>query len=79
MSTIKFKKRYKPVGFGDKPSTRTVEGRRIAAQKAAETREFNRMIKERQEAEKIEHGLQARLLRFVFWCFSHLKFRDGMK
>jgi hypothetical protein len=41
MSKIKFRKQYKPAGFGDRPSGQTVEG--IAAFKAAETRRFNRM------------------------------------
>jgi hypothetical protein len=68
MSTIKFRKQYKPVEFGEAPSARTVEGRRTAAQKAAETRAFNRMAKDRQEAEGIDQGLWARLLRFVGWC-----------
>jgi hypothetical protein len=76
MSTIKFRKQYKPVGFGDAPSTRTVEGKRIAAQKADETRAFNRMAKQREEAEAVDQGLQARFLRFVGWWFSHMKFRD---
>jgi hypothetical protein len=65
MSTIKFRKQYKPVGFGDAPSARTAEGKRIAAQKAAETRAFNRIVKDRQEAEAMDQGLQARLLRLV--------------
>jgi hypothetical protein len=77
MSTIKFRKQHKPMGFGDASSTRTVEGKRIAAQKADETRAFNRMVKQREEAEAVDQGLRARLLRFAGWCFSHMKFRDA--
>ena len=65
MGKIEFKKQYQPVGFGDKPSGKSVEGRRIAALKAAETRRFNQMVKERKEAEEAENGWIARTLRFV--------------
>jgi hypothetical protein len=74
---IKFKKQYQPVGFGDKASGKSVEGRRIAALTAAETRRFNQMVKERKEAEEAENDWIARTFRFVTRCFSHLKFRDG--
>jgi hypothetical protein len=32
---IRFKRQYKPIGFGDPPGSRTVEGKRLAAMKAA--------------------------------------------
>ena len=48
---IKFKKQYKPIGFGDGPSKDTVEGHRNAMAEAAETCGYNRMMKEL-EAEK---------------------------
>ena len=35
---IRFKKQYKPIGFGDRPSKDTVEGQRNAMAEAAETR-----------------------------------------
>jgi hypothetical protein len=40
---IQFKKQYKPIGFGDPPDSRTVEGHRNAVHKATEMR---RVIKE---------------------------------
>jgi len=40
---IRFKKQYKPIGFGDGPDSRTVEGHQAAMQEAAETRRYNRM------------------------------------
>jgi hypothetical protein len=43
---IRFKKQYKPIGFGDGPDSRTVEGHQAAMQEAAETRRYNRMMKE---------------------------------
>ena len=43
---IKFKKQYKPIGFGDGPSKDTVEGHRNAMAEAAETCGYNRMMKE---------------------------------
>ena len=48
---IRFKKQYKPIGFGDGPSKDTVEGYRNARAEAAETRRYNRMRKDL-EAEK---------------------------
>jgi hypothetical protein len=48
---IRFKKQYKPIGFGDGPSKDRVEGHRNAMAEGAETRRYNRMMKEL-EAEK---------------------------
>jgi hypothetical protein len=42
----KFTKQYKPVHFGDLPDSRTVEGRRLAARRAAETCPYNQWNKE---------------------------------
>jgi hypothetical protein len=35
---IRFKRQYKPVGFGDPADPRTVDGKRRSAAQAAETR-----------------------------------------
>jgi hypothetical protein len=43
---IKFKKQYKPIKFGDRPDPGTVEGHRNAMIEAAETRAYNRRMKE---------------------------------
>ena len=78
MGKVKFKKQYQAVGFGDKPSGKSVEGRRIVALKAAETRRFNQMVQERKEPEEAENSWMARTPRFIAWCFSHMKFRWRM-
>ena len=43
---IQFKKQYKPNKFGDEPDPDTVEGNRNAMIEAAETRKYNRRMKE---------------------------------
>ena len=43
---IKFKKQYKPIRFGDRPDPDTVEGHRNRMAEAAETRRYNRRMKE---------------------------------
>ncbi len=53
---IRFKKQYKPIGFGDRPDTRTVEGHRNALQEAADTRDYNRMMKGLAAKREAEHG-----------------------
>jgi hypothetical protein len=45
------KRQYKPIGFGDPPDSRTVEGKLIAAAKAAETRHFRRTQRDHEEFE----------------------------
>jgi hypothetical protein len=75
MDTIKLNRQYKSIGFGDKPSARTVEGKRIAARKSAETKAFNRMVMERKA--EAECGLWERLLHFLAQRLSHMKFRDN--
>ena len=44
--TIRFKKQYKPIGFGDAPDSRTVEGHRLAVREGIETRRANRELRE---------------------------------
>jgi hypothetical protein len=46
---IKFTRQYQPVNFGDRPSTKTVDSRRIATIRAAEERRFEQIVKERIE------------------------------
>jgi hypothetical protein len=43
---VRFKKQYKPIGFGDRPDPDPVEGHLNAKAQAAETRQFNRRMKE---------------------------------
>lgn len=43
---IRFKKQYKPIGFGDRPDPGTVEGHRNTMDEAAETRRYKRRMKE---------------------------------
>jgi hypothetical protein len=43
---IKFTKQYKPIKFGDGPDPGTVEGHLNAVAEAAETRKYNRRMKE---------------------------------
>ena len=62
---IKFKKQYKPIGFGDRPDPGTVEGHRHAMAEAAETRAYNRRMKElaAQDAARRE-GLLSKVFGF---------------
>ena len=48
---IRFKKQHKPIGFGDRPDPDSVEGHRNTMAEAAETRRYNRVMREL-EAEK---------------------------
>jgi hypothetical protein len=43
---IKFTKQYKPIVFGDRPDPGTVEGHLNAIEEAAETRRYNKRMKE---------------------------------
>jgi len=63
---IRFKKQYKPIGFGDRPDPGTVEGHRNAMREAADTRDFNRRTKELNENRQVQRtGLMSRLRRFL--------------
>ena len=53
---IRFKKQYKPMGFGDAPDPRTVEGHQAAMQEAAETRRYNRRMKELETEDATRRG-----------------------
>jgi hypothetical protein len=62
---IKFTKQYKPIRFGDRPDPDTVEGHLNAETEAAETRRYNRRMKElaaEDEARRV--GLLSRVLGF---------------
>ena len=77
MGRIRFKRQYALVKFGDKLSTKTVEGKRIAALRAAESRRIAQMAKESAELEELEFGTrQTRFWRWVLWCLNRMKFRD---
>jgi hypothetical protein len=61
---VKFTKQYKPIGFGDRPDPGTVEGHQNAMAEAAETRAYNRRMKElAAEDERKRGGLLSRLMR----------------
>jgi hypothetical protein len=53
---IKFTKQYKPIGFGDRPDPGTVEGHRNAMAEAAETRRYNRRMKELEAEDAAQRG-----------------------
>jgi len=62
-------KQYKPIGFGDRPDPGTVEGHLNAIDEAAETRRYNKRMKEL-EAEDAERqrrrgGTVSKVLRFI--------------
>jgi hypothetical protein len=62
---VRFKKQHKPIGFGDKPDPATVEGHLNAKAEAAETRKYNRRMKELAvEDDKRRRGLLARVMQF---------------
>jgi hypothetical protein len=60
-------KQYKPIKFGDGPNRDTVEGHRNAMAEAAETRGYNRRMKEltAEDAAKRE-GLLSKVFGFFF-------------
>ena len=60
---VRFKKQYKPIGFGDRPSKDTVEGQRNAMAEAAETRRYNRTMKELAAEKASQRTLLSRILR----------------
>jgi hypothetical protein len=64
---IKFTKQYKPIGFGDGPDPGTAEGHRNKMIEAAETRAYNRRMKElaAQDAARRE-GLLSKVFGFFF-------------
>jgi hypothetical protein len=53
---IRFKKQYKPIGFGDRPDPGTVESHRNAMDEAAETRRYNRRMKELEAEDAAKRG-----------------------
>jgi hypothetical protein len=58
-------KQYKPVKFGDRPDPGTVEGHRNAMAEAAETRRYNRRMKElAAEGEMRREGLLSKITSF---------------
>ena len=58
-------KQYKPIKFGDGPDADTVEGHRNRMAEAAETRAYNRRIKELAAEDKARReGLLSKVLGF---------------
>jgi hypothetical protein len=63
---LAFTKRYKPIKFGDGPDPDTVEGHRNRMAEAAETRRYNRRMKELAAEDELR---RERLLSKVFGFF----------
>jgi hypothetical protein len=62
---IKFTKQYRPIGFGDRPDPDTVEGHLDAEAEAAETRRYNRRMRELASEDAAKGGgLVSRVKRF---------------
>lgn len=60
-------KQYKPIKFGDGPDPDTVEGHRNKMTEAAETRAYNRRMKELSaDDEARREGLLSRVFGFFF-------------
>jgi hypothetical protein len=73
---IRFKRQYKPTGFGDAPDPRTVDGRRLSAMRASETRRLNRI---RQDHEVLEPWWGSWFVRFSAFLargFARMNFRS---
>jgi hypothetical protein len=72
---IRFKKQYKPIGFGDRPDPGTVESHRNAMDEAAETRRYNRRMRgleaEDLERQRRQGSLLMRLVRFLGVYIRH--------
>jgi hypothetical protein len=61
---IRFTKRYKPIGFGDRPDPGTVEGHLKAMEEAAETRRYNKRMKALEDQDEGKRrGLLSRIMR----------------
>jgi hypothetical protein len=62
---IKFRKQYKPMGFGDRDDRGSVEAHLRAIEQAKEMRQFNRRMKEldAEDARK-RRGILTRVMRF---------------
>ena len=75
---IKFKKQYKPIGFGDGPDPGTVEGHRNAMIEAAETRAYNRRMKELEVEDKYKReSLLEKIFGFFFSGRGDTDFSQG--
>jgi hypothetical protein len=73
---IRFKRQYKPVGFGDPPDPRTVDGKRRWAVQAAETRRLNRIRSDAEDEQQHRGHWLVRLSDFLAWGLTHMKFRS---
>jgi hypothetical protein len=56
---VKFKKRYKPIGFGDRYDPESVEGHLNAVAEAREERRFRRLAEQRQAEREAMKPLRA--------------------
>jgi hypothetical protein len=63
---VQFKKQYKPIGFGDPPDPRTVEGHRNAVRERTEDRRADKMLeKMAAEDEMRRPTLFSKIWRFL--------------
>jgi hypothetical protein len=66
-SILEFTRQYKPIGFGDQPDPGTVEGHLNAMEEAAETRRYNKRMKELETQDEAKRrGLLSRIMRLFF-------------
>ena len=56
---VKFKRRYKPIGFGDRYDPESVEGHLNAVAEAREERRFRRLAEQRQAEREAMKPLRA--------------------
>ena len=60
---VRFRKQYKPIGFGDAYDPRSVEGHRNAVHDAIENRRADRELKELEEQHEVETPLHVKAAR----------------
>ncbi|MGF7180368.1 hypothetical protein [Tunturiibacter psychrotolerans] len=62
---VKFKKQYKPMGFGDRDDRGSVEAHLRAKEQAKDMRQFNKRMKELEaEDARRRGGIITRVMRF---------------
>jgi hypothetical protein len=63
---VQFKRQYKPIGFGDAPDPRTVDGHRNAVHVRMENRRADKILRELSAEEELRsHTLFSRIWRFL--------------
>ena len=74
---IRFKRQYKPVGFGNPPCAGTVDGKRLSAIRAGETRRLSRLQRDLELKGPPYDWWLVRFRAFLAWGLTHMKFRSG--